>query len=181
MPKMRQTHPLHSTQWASFQLQSHSQTFKVWGGNPMKPRGIPPLTKEQFKTVQAEANREPTAKDKERYQRATQLFQNDDSGPTFSSKGLETVFIKRCGEMKQQQQTLTQPATLTLDGEEEETNQPSTLLREAEYHDSCYGKPCFKLDSQESDTGVCIKTGIYVLLELAKRQKLCDYEQPQRS
>jgi hypothetical protein len=30
--------------------------------------------------------------------------------------------------------------------------------------------------SEESTLGKCSKTGVYVLVELAKRQKLCDYE-----
>jgi hypothetical protein len=72
--------------------------------------------------------------------------------------------------MQIQQQTLAQPVIVNVEPE-----QPKPL-EEIEYQDTCYGKPCFVLDSEESTLGKCSKTGVYVLVELAKRQKLCDYE-----
>jgi hypothetical protein len=73
--------------------------------------------------------------------------------------------------MKQsQQQTLAEPVIIEVEPE------PPQQLEEINYQDTCYGKPCFKLDSEESDKGVCTETGVILLVELAKRQKLCDYE-----
>jgi hypothetical protein len=67
------------------------------------------------------------------------------------------------------QQTLTQTVKVEF---EPEQPQP---LQEAEYHGTCYGKPCFQV-TDDSTVGCCVKSGVYVSVELAKRQMLCDID-----
>jgi len=48
-------------------------------------------------------------------------------------------------------------------------------LEEITYEGTCMGQSCFQVP-EGLNIGLCAKTNVYIHIDLAKRQKLCDYE-----
>ncbi len=75
------------------------------------------------------------------------------------------------------QEPLTQA---TIDTAPTITPPPVKELREIQYTGTCYGQPCFKINKSakgdEEPIGYCTKRGVYIMVDLAKRQMLCDDE-----
>jgi hypothetical protein len=41
---------------------------------------------------------------------------------------------------------------------------------------TCYEQPCFVVEPSNSTIGKCTKNNVYIMVELAKKERLCDYE-----
>jgi hypothetical protein len=63
-----------------------------------------------------------------------------------------------------------------------EIEEPQPLQhKEVVYHGQCFGKECFIMESKDSVVGFCEKTKVFIMVDLAKRQMLCDYKQTRYS
>ena len=55
---------------------------------------------------------------------------------------------------------------------------PVTITQHPEtaYSGTCYGQPCYELP-EGMTVGLCTKMKVYIMLDLAKLQRLCDHEE----
>ena len=68
----------------------------------------------------------------------------------------------------------TQKSLEKLDSETITSPQP---LKEIKYSGQCFGKECFTMQTKDAVVGFCTKTSAFIMVDLAKREMLCDYKQ----
>ena len=68
----------------------------------------------------------------------------------------------------------TQKSLEKLDSETITSPQP---LKEIKYSCQCFGKECFTMQTKDAVVGFCTKTSAFIMVDLAKREMLCDYKQ----
>jgi hypothetical protein len=73
----------------------------------------------------------------------------------------------------------------TIDTASPITQTPTKPHTEIQYQGTCYGQKCFKINKsangEEEPIGYCTRRGVYIMVDLAKRQMLCDDEETRYS
>jgi hypothetical protein len=76
--------------------------------------------------------------------------------------------------------SLQQTFTFNDDDVENVENMQPRVLQEVTYVDNCCSHACF--EHKKGDlAGYCRKYNVYILVELAKKQKICDYEKDKKN